>query len=384
MAVSGRLPSEVDVIVIGAGFAGASVAAALTRAGVTSGLVLERELLPGTHASGRNAAMARQLEADPVLRKLAIEGVQRLRTKTVAGCPVLRQSGGLYLTHGKLGPAAEWCAQLQEQCVPAELLSAARARQRFPFLSSFDFDSAIFCPTDGIVDIHALLSDLLAEARHAGFEVITDCACESLILEESGVRGVQTPQGEVDAGIVVDATGAWAGSLGREPAPLPLQRLRRHLFVSGDTGLLPHDAPLVWDLDVGYYMRPEGAGLLLCPCDETERPPEIPEIDPNAEELLVDKLLKYAPGLANVTLRRSWACLRTFAPDRLPIIGWDPDIRGLFHVSGLGGFGMTTSLAVGDIASTLICGAVVEWIEVGAFSARRETLSSLRGITIAQ
>ena len=367
---------------IGAGFAGASVAAALTQAGVRSGLVLERELLPGTHASGRNAAMARQLEADPLLRKLAIQGVQRLRAKTVAGCPVLRQSGGLYLTHGEPTLAAEWCAQLHQQCVSAELLSAVKARQSFPFLSAFEFDSAAFCSTDGIVDIHALLSDLLAEARQAGFEIITDCACESLIVDGSVVRGVRTPRGEVGARTVVDAAGAWAGCLGRESAPLPLKRLRRHLFVSGDSGLLPDDAPLVWDLDVGYYVRPEGAGLLLCPCDETERPPEIPEVDPEAEDLLVDKLLKYAPGMANITLRRSWACLRTFAPDRLPIIGWDPDIDGLFHVSGLGGFGMTTSLAVGDIASTLIRGGVVDWIEVGAFSPRREALSSLRDATI--
>jgi glycine/D-amino acid oxidase-like deaminating enzyme len=376
MAHPGRLPSEVDVVVIGAGFAGASVAAALTRAGVANGLILERELLPGSHASGRNAAMARQLEADPVLRKLAIEGVQRLRAKTVAGSPVLRQSGGLYLIHGEPAPAAEWCAQLHEQCVPAELLSAVKARQRFPFLSSFEFDSALFCPTDGIVDIHALLSDLLAEAKRGGFGVITDCACESLILDGSAVRGVRTPSGEVGGHIVIDAAGAWAGCLGRESAPFPLKRLRRHLFVSGDSGLLPRDAPLVWDLDVGYYVRPEGAGLLLCPCDETERPPEIPEVDPEAEDLLADKLLKYAPGLANITLRSSWACLRTFAPDRLPIID------GLFHVSGLGGFGMSTSLAVGDVASTLIRGGVVDWIDAGAFSARREALNSFRGATI--
>jgi len=382
MALPGRLPSEVDVVVVGAGFAGASVAAALTRAGVTSGLVLERELLPGSHASGRNAAMARQLEADPTLLKLTIEGVRKLRAKEVVGRPVLCQTGGLYLIHGEPDRATEWRTQLQEWCVPSELLPAAQARRRFPFLSRFEFNYTLFCPTDGVVDIHALLTDLLEEARSAGFQVITDCGCESLILDGSVVRGVRTPHGEVGARIVVDAAGAWAGYLGRLSAPLPLKRLRRHLFVSGDTGLLPHDAPLVWDLDVGYYVRPEGAGLLLCPCDETERPPEIPEVDPDAEDLLADKLLKYAPGLANITLRRSWACLRTFAPDRLPVIGWDPDIDGLFHVSGLGGFGMTTSLAVGDIASTLIRGGVVDWIEAGSFSARREALSSFRGATI--
>jgi D-arginine dehydrogenase len=340
--------------VIGAGFAGASVAAALTRAGVTSGIVIERDPLPGSHASGRNAAMARQPEANPALLKLAIEGVRRLCVKNVDGRPVLRQTGGLYLIHGKSDRAAEWRPLLHHYCVPSELWPTAKARQRFLFLREFEFDYALFCPTDGIVDIHALLSDLLAEARAAGFEVITDCACESLMFDGSVVCGVRTPRGEIRARIVVDATGAWAGYLGRESAALPLKRLRRHLFVSGDSGLLPRGAPLVWDLDVGYYVRPEGAGLLLCPCDESEHAPGIPEVDSAAEDLLVEKLLKHAPGLANISLRRNWACLRTFAPDRLPVIGWDPEIDGLFHVSGLGGFGVTTSLAVGDIASTLI------------------------------
>ena len=170
MAPRGRIPSEVDVVVIGAGFAGASVAAALTRAGVTSGLVLEREPLPGSHASGRNAAMARQLETNPTLLKLTIEGVRKLRAKEVAGRPVLCQTGGLYLIHGEPDRGTELRKQLHEWCVQSELLPAAPARQRFPFLSRFEFDYTLFCPTDGVVDIHALLTDLLEEARSAGFQ----------------------------------------------------------------------------------------------------------------------------------------------------------------------------------------------------------------------
>jgi len=365
---------EVDVVVIGAGFAGASTAAALTRAGLTKGLILEAEPLPGSHASGRNAAMARQLEANPALLKLAVEGVRLLQAKDVDGRPVLNQTGGFYLIHGNPDRALEWQTQMHQYSVPCELLSAAQARLRLPFLSGLDFDYAVFCPTDGVIDIHALLSDMLAEAGRAGFKLITECACESLILEGSVVRGVRTKRGEIGARIVVDAAGAWAGTLGRKSSPLPLKRLRRHLFVSGDSELLPRDAPLVWDLDVGYYMRPEGTGLLLCPCDETEHPAGVPTVDPEAEDHLVDKLLEYAPGLANITLRRSWACLRTFAPDRLPIIGWDPEIDGLFHVAALGGFGASTSLAVGDIASTLIRGQAVGWIDVDCFSAKRQAL----------
>jgi D-arginine dehydrogenase len=125
-------------------------------------------------------------------------------------------------------------------------------------------------------------------------------------------------------------------------------------------------------------VRPDGvAGLLLCPCDESEHAPGLPSVDPQAADLLAEKLLEYAPGLAEIALQNSWACLRTFAPDRLPVIDWDPEISGLFHVSALGGFGMTTSLAVGELAATRIRGGNVDWIGAEAFSARREALSTL-------
>lgn len=379
MGVNRRIPTQVEVVVIGAGFAGVSTAAALTRVGVRSGLVLERELLPGTHASGRNAAIARQLEHDPVLMKLAVEGVRRLSMKCIDGRPVLSQTGGLYLIHGDADRASEQLKQLHARRVPAELLPGGDARQRFPSLRGFDFDYTLFCPTDGVVDIHALLSGLLAEARAGGFGIVTDCAADSLILDDRAVRGVETRLGEVGTRTVVDASGAWAGHLGRPSSPLPLKPLRRHLFFGGGSGLLLRDAPFVWDLDVGFYLRPEGAGLLLCPCDETEHRPGIPAVEPNVADLLAEKLLRHAPGLSDVDLRRCWACLRTFAPDRLPIIGWDPEISGLFHVSGLGGFGVTTSLAVGELASTLICGRDVDWIDASSFSAKRKGLLGVAG-----
>lgn len=208
----GPLRSDVEVAVIGAGFAGASIAAALARAGVMSGLVLERESLPGTHASGRNAAMAGQLEFDPILFKLAVDGVRRLCAKTVAGRPMIAQTGGLYPMHGNEDRAG-CLTQLHQQGAPCEFLRADEARRRFPFLNGFDFGHAFFCATDGVVDIHALLSDLLSEARNGGFDTITDCAVEDLLLEGCVVRGLRTQRGEIRAHFVVDATGAWAGIL---------------------------------------------------------------------------------------------------------------------------------------------------------------------------
>jgi D-arginine dehydrogenase len=87
-----------------------------------------------------------------------------------------------------------------------------------------------------------------------------------------------------------------------------------------------------------------------------------PPTDPAALDLLAEKLSRWAPVLTDLPIRRSWACLRTFSPDRHPIIGPDPELAGLFHVSGLGGFGAGTSAAIGELAATLLVGRTPDWV----------------------
>lgn len=368
-----ELPDFAEVVVIGAGFAGVSTAAALARAGQMRGVLLEREPVPGTYASGRNAAIARHVETEPILRTLVRESVRLISARLLEHGPALRRTGGLYLTHdAQPDRPAEWVADLCANGVTCELLSAAEARRRFPFLSGLRFTYGVFSARDGVLDIHGLLTSLLAEARRGGIPSFMNCPVEAVLLDAGRVRGVRTPLGEVRTDVVVDATGAWAGRLGREGAPLPLQPLRRHLFVADSP--LPADAPIVWDLDAGYYFRPEGDGLLLSPCDETPHPPAPPAADFAAAELLAEKLEAHAPTLAGMAIRRHWPCLRTFAPDRLPVIGWDPEVAGLFHVAGLGGFGAACSLAIGEAAANLLRGRQPGWIDTAEFSPARAAL----------
>jgi D-arginine dehydrogenase len=372
-ASSSELPDFAEVVVIGAGFAGASTAAALARAGEARGVLLEREPVPGSYASGRNAAIVRQVETEPILRTLVRQSVRLISARPLDDGPALRPTGGLYLTHdARPDRPAEWVADLCANGVTCELLSAAEARRRFPFLSGLQFAYAVFSPGDGVLDIHGLLTNLLAEARRGGVHPYMNCPVEAVLLRAGQVRGVRTPLGEIRTDVVVDATGAWAGRLGREGMPLPLQPLRRHLFVADSP--LPPDTPIVWDLDAGYYFRPEGDGLLLSPCDETPHPPAPPAADFAAAELLAEKLDAHAPALSGVAIRRHWPCLRTFAPDRLPVIGWDPDVAGLFHVAGLGGFGAACSLAIGEAAAGLIRGRQPGWIDTAEFSPARAAL----------
>lgn len=358
------LPASTRWIIVGAGFAGASTAAALARAGLGPGLILEREATWGAHASGKNAALAKVSDADPIVRALAARSLGRLAALDAGSGALLAPTGGLAVARREGAHIFDAVrAALVAAGFAAELVDAARARARAPLLAGVRFDVGIWCPEEGVVDIHALLTRYLEEARAGGFRLATDCEVEDLVVTGGRVTGAHTTRGDVRADAVVDATGAWAGRLGRERRPLSLQSVRRHLFVSGAIDADLARLPFTWVEDAGFYFRREGDGLLLSPCDETPSPACSPSTDPAAAELLAEKLSVNAPGLADLEIRGSWACLRTFAPDRRPLIGPDPDLSGFFHVSGLGGFGMTTSAAVGELAATLLIGRAPDWID---------------------
>ena len=358
------LPQETRVIVIGGGFAGAATAWALGQRNLGPGIIVEREPTPGVHASGRNAALARVVEADPVMRTLALRSVAQIRRLAEGRGELMRSTGSLTLgSHGNLQYLEVAHDALRRAMVASELMPLRDARQRFAFLERMQFEAALWCPTDGVVDIHALLLMYLEQAKAGNFDLHTGAGVDRLLIAGDRVTGVAVGDTEIGADVVVDATGAWAGLLTRERSPLPLQPLRRHIYVSGPATYVRRDWPYVWLLDGEAYLRPEGDGLLLSPCDETPWPPGVPPTEPATATLLAEKLSRCAPGLADLTIRRSWACLRTFAPDRRPVIGPDPVLHGLYHVSGLGGSGMTASAAVGELMATAIAGASPDWLD---------------------
>lgn len=359
-------------MIIGAGFAGLSTASALARAGVAPGFVLEREFTYGTHASGRNAGLVRLADEDPLIRTLALRSLERLSTLEHEGRAVMRNTGGLTLAARHDGEGltgrGDWLrdAGLNETVI----LPANLARARFSFLDDFDFDLALWCPAEGVVDPHALLTFYLQDAKRSGFGFRTRCLVDELVIEAGRVKGVRAGGEEIRAEIVVDASGAWAGCLGR-PLPLPLQPLRRHLCVTGPAAGWDRHAPYVWVWESELYCRPEPGGLLMSPCDETPSSPGTVATDAAIADLLATKLERYAPSLLDLPLRRTWACLRTFAPDRRPFIGPDPVLPGLYHVSGLGGSGMMTSAAIGEAAAAAITGHNLDWLDLASVSVAR-------------
>ena len=361
-------------VIIGAGFAGAATAYHLARRGAKEILILEQEVMAGVHSSGRNAAMVRQVVSDPAMMALTRDGAAFLRSlPTDWPVPVsFQQNGSLLLGGGETWKKLSRDAEAARQTgIEAELWSPEKAKDHVAVLKDSAFDGAVWCPTDGVVDIHALLSGFLKSATNTGAEIRYGCALRGIEVTNGHVTGVVTEDGVLKTDVVINAAGAWAGSIGKlaGTTDVPLRPCRRHLFFTPPLSWVDRSWPFVWDTTHEVYFRPESGGLLLCPCDQEEMAPGIPPTDNSVAELLAEKIKSHLPGISNVSIKSVSAGLRTLSPDGRFVIGWDPKVQGFFWAAGLGGHGVTASSSIGALAAKLIIEG--ESVEAGVFSPKR-------------
>lgn len=343
-----------DVIIVGGGVAGLSAAALL--APHVRVLLLEREPLLASHASGANAAIHRPLEHDAFSARLARRSRELLRE--LCGDSVLDGSG-LLLVSQHAEPIELLAREAAAEQLHSRVLAQAALTQRVPALGAGQIAHGLLLIDGGVLDLHKLISSLAARARESGALLRT--AAEVAQLERAGheqrISGVRLASGQrISAAVVVIAAGAWSAGLGAALGlDLPLTPLRRHLVqLRNPPGVAASAQPVVWRLEDEVYFRPESGGLLASPCDETAWSADTPVNDPAALTLLAQKLERAAPGLVQAQVQRAWACLRTFAPDRELVIGADPRAPGLHWLSGLGGRGMSVAPAAAELLTQQI------------------------------
>jgi glycine/D-amino acid oxidase-like deaminating enzyme len=329
-----------EVVIIGGGIAGLSLAFHLARAGQQGIVLLEREDLPGTYASGHNAAVARTLTGRDEHTALTVEGRRRL-----AEAGLLQASGGL-LVSAEPGPLAPFEAEAGRHGVEIH------RGEGIP-LPGLKAAEHLAIPGDGVIDIAGLVRTCAEGARANGADLRFSCALRALSATEAGFD-LDTDRGPLRARTLALAAGAWAGDLGRlAGSRIAFTPLRRSLVWSGASH--PQQEPWAWWVDRPFYMRPESGGLLMCPCEEVAVPlpprGKQPDTDPAVLEGLFTSLRELAPQLADRPITRYWTGLRTFAPDRRFVLGWDPWNPRLFWSAGFGGHGMTSGLAAGAMAA---------------------------------
>lgn len=341
------------IVIIGGGFAGASTAYSLTNAGYKDVIILEAEFQCGCHASGLNASMARQVVEDSVIRNLTVKGAEFIREISKQGFLDFHMNGSLLLYQEKPPQGYEdILLHTLEQNVPVSILSRKSVCESIPILSDALFTHAIFTENDGVVDVAGLLSFYLKESKQRGAKVLTSCPAIGIETQSQRVKAVITPAGRIECDVVVNAGGAWANQIAglAHIPPLCMNPYKRHLILTPPLSFVDNRWPFVWDITHDYYFRPELGGLLLSPCDEKlSQPGKVPP-DTACLETLAKKLMAFAPSLSNISIKTYWAGLRTITKDHRFVIGWDKDLEGFFWVAGLGGHGMTSSYAVGELA----------------------------------
>ena len=339
-----------DFAVIGAGMAGASLAAGL--APHARVVMLEAEERPGYHSTGRSAAFWTESYGGPGVVPLTVHSGPFLAERGL-----LRQRGALTLGRADEAAAVRaFAAEYAALGVRVELLDRAALLQRVPGLRE-DWVLGAFEPDCSDIDVAALHQHWLAEARRGGVEL--RCRTRLMRAERGqGAWSLQTESGEtLRARVLINAAGGWADSVaGLAGLPgIGVQPYRRTVAQLQLAAPPPEDLPLTLGIDGSFYFKPEAGKLWLSPHDETPTPP----CDAAPEELDVATAIDRFERVVDwriVRIEHKWAGLRSFAPDRLPVYGFDPLAAGFFWFAGQGGFGIQTAPAAADLALRLLLG----------------------------
>lgn len=365
---SGAGTAEVfDVVVIGAGIAGA--AAAWSLAEHLRVVLVERESTPGVHATGRSASILSETSGHDVVCMLARASRPFFERPPDALCeaPLLAPRGLAWVGQRDDADRLDAFAESARRLTPTvHRLSPESTLELLPgFRPTAVAGGAVHEPDAMSIDTAALLQGFVAGTRRRGSTVLTTSEAVSAV-SIGGSQWVTDVGGrELTSTHVVNAAGAWGDVVAERcgVAPIGLQPLRRTVAIVPAPEWVA-GWPLVMDIAGRYYVEPEAGGLLVSPADEIACEP----CDARPEEIDVAVALDQLAVATEVpvrSVRRAWAGLRTFAPDRVPVLGEDPDARGFWWLVGQGGAGIKTAPAMAALLTAQLIGADVVFDESG-------------------
>jgi len=371
-----------DVVIIGGGCMGASVAYHLTRRSITDVVLVEREKLLATGSTGRNAGGVRHQFSNEANIKLSLESIRLLeRFADEVGQSIdFHQDGYLFLLsspasvdvfrrnvalHRSLGVDVEW-------------LDAADALRLAPGLDATGVIAATFCARDGIADPNGVTMGFAKAAQAAGAAIERDTEVVSLRVDSGRIAAVETTRGTIETRAVVNAAGPHARAIGRMAGlDVPVDPIRRHIFIASsnpepknaeprtnnpEPGTRkpepdwPHSRIMVIDFDTTFYFHREGAGLLFGMGDPDETPTFDMTVQWDFLPKVIDVAVRRLPALADASVSHAWAGLYEMTADGNPIVGPAREVGGLFLVNGFSGHGFQHSPAAGRIVADLIAG----------------------------
>jgi D-arginine dehydrogenase len=368
-----------DFLVIGAGIVGASVAYELSRAGRVC--LIEAEGQPGFHATGRSAALFAPSYGGREIRAATRASRAFLDSPPPGFCehPLLHRRCVLYLARSDQAARLRGTiAQIRALGGSVDMISNEDAVARIPLLRANYVAGAALDADAMDIDVAALHQGFLRGASAAGAVLATNTRIAHAE-RRNGLWKIASRDGFAVAPLLVNAAGAWADEVaemcGAHRVGLRPYR-RTAMLIDAPTGIDVREWPAVIDADEQFYFKPDAGKLLLSPADET--PDKAHDAQP--EELDIALCVDRIEAVLDMEVRRirhRWAGLRTFAPDRVPVVGFDAEIEGFFWCAGQGGYGIQSAPAMARTSAALIKGEclpediVLEGLNAADLSPRR-------------
>jgi len=346
----------VDFAVIGAGIAGASAAYELAQHGTVK--VFEMEATAGHHSTGRSAALYTECDGLTPLRRLAMASKDFLRNPPdgFSNGPILRERTVLFVAKNASGEKLDSFFAEQHSLAPnISRVDPTEAHSLCGTLRPETLAGGVLEPDAMDIDVHALHQGFLRGLRSRGGGLATSSPVVGMEQLDHGWR-VKTAKESLDAGVVVNAAGAWCDVVGAMAGVrlIGLVPKRRTAFTFAPPEGSGHESwPMVVDVDASFYFRPEGPSLLASPEDETPVEPQ----DIRHEEVDVAVAIERIQEVTTMEIRHvrsAWAGLRSFVTDNVPVVGMDPEAAGFFWLAAQGGYGIMTSPAVSRAVASLI------------------------------
>ncbi len=341
---------QFDIAIIGAGMAGASLAEELSAHGARNIVVLEAESQPGYHSTGRSAAFWEECYGGPEIVPLTLASGPYLEKHGF-----LTPRGALYLAREQDEAKIEsHFARFSNTGAQFERIDRAALDRKVPGLRP-EWDRAIWQARCADIDVAALHQHYLGRARSGGVQILCNARVSGIARSNTHWTLALGDGRSITCGTLVNAAGAWADSVAElaGAGPLGIQPLRRTVVQLRVNPAPRSDMPLCLDISGEFYFKPESGRLWLSPHDETPSA----ALDAAPEELdialAIDRLEQTATWKVEA-VERKWAGLRSFAPDRKPVYGYDEKVSGLFWFAGQGGYGIQTAPAAARLGAQLL------------------------------
>jgi sarcosine oxidase, subunit beta len=361
-----------DIVIIGGGCMGASVAYHLARRGITNIVLVERETALGTGSTGRNAGGVRHQFSHEANVKLSMESIRLFEQfeQEVGATIDLHQHGYLFLlSEPEHEVAFRRNVDMQRRLgIGVDWLTPSEAAALAPGLRTEGVTAATFCAKDGICDPNGVTMGFAQAAQRMGVTIQRNTTVTGIRVEGGRVESVETDRGVISTRAVVNAAGPWARSIGEMAGvAVPIEPLKRHIFIAhapalrgwdrggpGGTAAGPDTRVMVIDFASSFYFHREGAGLLFGMGDPEERPGFDTTVNWQVLEKVTPVAARRLPALAELPIARAWAGLYEMTPDANPIIGPAGGVDGFYVIAGFSGHGFQHAPAAGRILADIM------------------------------